>query len=92
MEIILQNNNNDLNHLEEFSYKDRYDHDVIDNDKCIICFTNFNRDDIIQKLQCGHIYHKFCLERFSQSQIKNENFPLCLICLQWELQDKLHQK
>jgi hypothetical protein len=83
-------NNSELHDLEEFAFNARYHHDVIDNDKCLICDLKFKGDDIIKKLQCGHIYHKYCLSRFSQSQIKNENYPICLICLQWELQDKMN--
>ena len=83
-------NNSELHDLEEFKFNERYQHDVIDNDKCLICNLKFKGDDIIKKLQCAHIYHKYCLSRFSQSQIKNENFPICLICLQWELQDRMN--
>ena len=57
-----------------------------------ICFTKFNNDDIIKKLECGHIYHKYCIERFSQTQIRKDNYPLCLICFQWELQDNMQKK
>jgi hypothetical protein len=83
-------NNSELHDLEEFTFNERYQHDVIDNDKCLICNLKFKGDDIIKKLQCAHIYHKDCLTRLSQSQIKNENYPICLICLQWELKDKMN--
>ena len=84
-------NNNELNNIEIFNYNERYAHDVIDNDRCLICSSKFNQNDVIRKLECGHIYHKLCLEIFCQSQ-KNENFPICLICLQWELQDNINKQ
>jgi hypothetical protein len=83
-------NNSELHDLEEFTFNERFHHDAIDNDKCLICDLKFKGNDIIKKLQCGHIYHKFCLSHISQRQIKNENYPVCLICLQWELQDKMN--
>ena len=88
--VTIDGNNSELHNLEEFTFNSRYQHDVIDSDKCLICDLKFKGDDIIKKLQCGHIYHKYCLSHFSQSQIKNQNFPVCLICLQWELQDKMN--
>ena len=87
--LTVGNNQNNEN-IDQFSYNDRFKYDIIDGDKCIICFTQFKNSDIIKKLQCGHIYHKFCLETFSKNQIGNQ--PLCLICLQWQLQDQIHKK
>ena len=90
--VASDDDNDALNSLEEFTYSNRYQHDVNEGDQCLICYTKFNKDDIVQKLQCGHFYHKYCLKRFNQNQVKNENYPVCLICLQWELQDQINRR
>lgn len=43
------------------------------NDTCSICLERFKLDDMINKLNCNHIYHKGCLD----SWIQNNNCPLC---------------
>ena len=85
-------NNNNVNNENEFTYERRHDHDVIEDVKCNICNTNFNNNDIIKKMECGHIYHKYCLDKFIERQIyRNDNLPLCLICFQWEMQDNINR-
>ena len=85
-------NHNDVNMENEFIYEKRHDHDIIEDEKCNICNIKFNNNDIIKKMECGHIYHKFCLERFIERQInRNDNLPLCLICFQWEMQDNINR-
>ena len=81
----VRNINND-----EFLYSNRYDHDVIDEIKCSICLTNFKNDSLVKKMQCGHIYHKSCVEKLLERQIRDNNHPFCLICFQWEMQDKIN--
>ena len=87
----MNNCNNSINNDDEFLYEKRYDHDVIEDDKCNICNTKFKNNDIITKMQCGHIYHKFCHDKFKERQINNANFPLCLVCFQWEMQDSMNK-
>ena len=65
----------------------------IDEEKCNICNTKFNNNDNIKKMECGHIYHKYCLDKFLERQINRDdnNTPLCLICFQWEMQDNINR-
>ena len=42
---------------------------------CSICLENFNEDDIIIKLDCEHIYHNPCLEKWLS--IYNNKCPKC---------------
>ena len=91
------NNSNNINNIninseDEFLYEKRFEHDIIDDEKCNICNTNFKNDDIIKKMQCGHIYHKFCHDKFKERQINNANYPLCLVCFQWEMQDSINKR
>ena len=78
----------------EFIYEKRYEHEnIIEDEKCNICNIKFNNNDIIKSMQCGHIYHKFCLDKFLERQInRDNNTPLCLICFQWEMQDNINRK
>ena len=34
------------------------------------------------------LYHKLCVEQLLERQIRDNNHPFCLICFQWEMQDK----
>ena len=43
------------------------------NESCSICLERFKLDDMINKLNCNHMYHKECLD----SWIQNNNCPLC---------------
>jgi hypothetical protein len=103
--LNINNSNLNLNHdypsapinmnvENEFIYEKRYEHDdIIEDDKCNICNIKFNNNDTIKKMQCGHIYHKFCLDKFLERQInRDNNTPLCLICFQWEMQDNINRR
>ena len=103
--LNINNSNLNLNHdypsapinmnvENEFIYEKRYEHDdIIEDDKCNICNIKFNNKDTIKKMQCGHIYHKFCLDKYLERQINHDdnNIPLCLICFQWEMQDNINR-
>ena len=41
---------------------------------CIICFSDFNKNDKIKILKCGHIYHKECINEWFK---KKELCPIC---------------
>jgi len=84
-------NNSNINNDDEFFYEKRNEHDIIEDEKCNICNTKFKNSDYITKMQCGHIYHKFCHDKFKERQINNANFPLCLVCFQWEMQDSINK-
>ena len=87
-------NNNNANIENEFIYEKRFDRDdIIDDDKCNICNIKFNNNDIIRTMQCGHIYHKFCVDKLLERQIKDDNnIPLCFVCFQWEMQDNINRR
>lgn len=91
--VTLGNNQTEyeLNKLPEFLYKNRSQYESNDDNLCRLCLRNFNPEDNIKMLKCGHIYHKFCLYKFSENQKINNDFPLCLVCFQWSLQDQMNQ-
>jgi len=42
---------------------------------CLICWNNYEKDDIIRELPCRHIYHKKCIDKwFSMIKIR---CPMC---------------
>ena len=92
MNFNILSSSNIVNREIEFLYEKRFEHDIIDDEKCNICNTKFKNDDIITKMECGHIYHKFCQDKFKERQINNANYPLCFICFQWELQDSINKR
>lgn len=68
-------------YMEEFRSRTpavRYDSLCISNhptQECPVCLADFNHDVEINRLSCGHVFHKLCLERW----LKNWNVtcPLC---------------
>ena len=46
----------------------------INSPECIICLEEYNNRDNIIKLECGHIYHKKCVEDWFKI---NSNCPNC---------------
>lgn len=52
-----------------------YDSVCTSNQECSVCLADFNHDVEINRLSCGHVFHKLCLEKW----IKNWNVtcPLC---------------
>ena len=45
----------------------------INNEICCICLEQFKINDDINKLNCNHIFHKVCLDKW----YKFNNCPLC---------------
>jgi hypothetical protein len=46
---------------------------------CNICFEDFNTDSQTHTMECGHVYHRYCLEKFISHGKKNEKrtCPYC---------------
>ena len=45
-----------------------------DNDNCIICMENFNENELVKQLKCGHIFHDDCIEHWLLEQ---KTCPFC---------------
>ena len=52
--------------------------DLEESDNCSICLENYNKDNIINVLKCGHKYHKDCIDDWIND---NNNCPLCRLSL-----------
>ena len=79
------NGNNIWDDLEEFRFYDSSRHDFIKTNKCLICYSEFNENDIVQKLVCGHIFHKDCLN--NQNLEVNRRDLVCQACFDWVYQN-----
>ena len=60
--------------------KDNKDHIVIDknfeNNECIICLEPMVINDKVKILECGHMYHYDCINKWIEKK-KEINCPLC---------------
>ncbi|CDY27877.1 BnaA07g04670D [Brassica napus] len=45
------------------------------DNECSVCLSNFEEDSEINKLKCGHLFHKTCLEKWIDYW--NITCPLC---------------
>ena len=52
--------------------------DLEESDNCSICLENYNKDNIINVLKCGHKYHKDCIDDWIND---NNKCPLCRLSL-----------
>lgn len=64
------------------------DHDLEDNcnRECSICFLDFNVNDTVSRLPCGHFYHRECISEWLKKKCT------CPIC-RWEIEtdDELYE-
>jgi len=60
--------------------KETKDHIVIDknfeNNECIICLESMIINDKVRILECGHMYHYDCINKWIEKK-KEINCPLC---------------
>ena len=45
-----------------------------DNINCIICMENFNENELVKQLPCGHVFHGECIDQWLGEQ---KNCPFC---------------
>lgn len=66
--VNLKNRNKNLK-------EEKYDQDIENNDQCIICLSNYKKDEvIIRHIRCKNYYHKDCIMEW----LKTKNIcPLC---------------
>ena len=70
-----QNNSINIKELIENSELIIYNSvDISDEVMCSICRVNFVNNDIIRKLQCGHLFHHNCVDNWFK------NHTTCPVC------------
>ena len=45
-----------------------------ENKKCVICFEDFKKDEIIRRFDCLHIFHKNCIDNWLK---EHNDCPIC---------------
>ncbi len=77
----IENNILDVLDLENVPYSDLLQKskkikkcDEILNDLCSICHCNYNINEYKRNLDCNHVYHKKCIDKWLKT---NLNCPMC---------------
>lgn len=76
--IDFQENQTILNKLtqqEIDSIKEEKINNISDQEKCVICYQEFKKNDIIKILKCKHIFHKKCITPWLLNY--NSKCPFC---------------
>jgi len=82
----IKNRQLNINYIKEINIQNK-NIEHYDSSTCSICLEDLNLDSTknINKfayLDCGHIYHTKCIQKWSKSQIKNIINPSCPSCSQ----------
>ena len=77
---LLNNDENILNELVDVQFKN-VSHNVKEgNEKCVICYENFLKDENIKMTTCFHLFHFNCIKKWVQSKNRSIEAPDCPIC------------
>ena len=50
------------------------------NEKCVICYENFMKNESLKMTQCFHLFHFQCIQKWVESKINEVELPECPIC------------
>ena len=71
--INLENNSENTS-IRDLEMRETKDENVFGLEQCVICLNDYESDDQVRRLRCGHVYHALCIEEwFEQSSA----CPLC---------------
>ena len=77
----LDNVGNDiLNDLVDVQFKNVSQNVQEGNEKCVICYENFLKDENIKMTSCFHLFHFNCIKKWVQSKNDLVEPPDCPIC------------
>ena len=77
----LNNEENDiLNELVDVQFKNVSENVKEGNEKCVICYENFLKDENIKMTTCFHLFHFNCIKKWVQSKNRSIEPPDCPIC------------
>ena len=61
--------------------KDTHKCDIYNTDDCPICYESlFDNQDSSRVLECKHLIHVKCLNKYIEEKLKKGNIPNCLLC------------
>lgn len=69
-----------LSGLVDISFKNVKKNVQEENEKCVICYENFIKDENIKMTACFHLFHLNCIKKWVQSKHGLDEQPDCPIC------------
>ena len=51
-----------------------------ENDKCVICYDNFKKNESVKMTVCFHLFHFNCIKKWIESKEDLDEIPDCPIC------------
>ena len=72
--------NDILNELVDVQFKNVSENVKEGNEKCVICYENFLKDENIKMTTCFHLFHFNCIKKWVQSKNRSIEPPDCPIC------------
>ena len=78
-EIDSESDNNNYN-LIDITYKKDSKEAKEENEKCVICYENFIKDESLKMTNCFHTFHFKCIKKWIKSKINAREQPECPIC------------
>lgn len=70
------NNRRNLRNLDIKNYRLCKQQDI----ECCICCENVKTNEYIRELNCGHVFHKKCIDKWLLSSMKEKETVSCPIC------------
>jgi hypothetical protein len=68
-------NEEEVHNIPEFKFNASSQPNNSDNKNCVICFEDFKTGDRSKLLECGHIFHADCLNKWL---LEKSTCPLCM--------------
>ena len=72
--------NHILNELVDVQFKNVSENVKEGNEKFVICYENFLKDENIKMTGCFHLFHLNCIKKWVQSKHGLDEQPDCPIC------------
>ena len=75
----LDSDNNNYN-LIDITYKKDPKEIKEEDEKCVICYENFKKDESLKMTNCFHTFHCKCIKKWIKSKLNIKETPDCPIC------------
>ena len=75
----LDSDNNNYN-LIDITYKKDPKEVKEEDEKCVICYENFKKDESLKMTNCFHTFHCKCIKKWIKSKLNIKETPDCPIC------------
>ena len=75
----LDSENNNYN-LIDITYKKEPKEVKEEDEKCVICYENFKKEESLKMTNCFHTFHCKCIKKWIKSKLNIKETPDCPIC------------